>query len=187
LDVDDVRLSARKGVLCIMGKGEKLRELPIHPQLRRDLTLWLEERQDWPGADSTPALFLNQRGGRLSARGASDVVAALAEAASQEDETTTRRVELVQAGPFYTDLGGTRASPTACWTGPPRRCWRGQPGGRRGSRPHPARRSLAPISVPILLTTRHTLISLPSCEGTSPIVTWALARPGPADDRRTCA
>lgn len=88
LDVDDVRLSARKGVLRILGKGEKVREVPIHPQLRQDLMLWLEERPNWPGADATPALFLNQRGGRLSTRGASDVVAALAAAASQEDKTT---------------------------------------------------------------------------------------------------
>src|SRR5438128_8259771 len=88
LDVDDVRLSARKGTLRLLGKGNKVREVPIHPQLRRDLTLWLEERPNWPGANVTPALFLNQRGDRLSVRGASDVVAALAEAAAQEDETT---------------------------------------------------------------------------------------------------
>src|SRR3989440_12969591 len=69
LDVDDVRLSARKGILRILGKGEKVREVPIHPQLRRNLTLWLEERSNWPGAETTPALFLNQRGGRLSVRG----------------------------------------------------------------------------------------------------------------------
>jgi integrase len=31
LDVDDVRLSARKGVLRILGKGEKVREVPVHP------------------------------------------------------------------------------------------------------------------------------------------------------------
>jgi hypothetical protein len=66
----------------------RIREVPIHPRLRQDLTLWLEERPNWPGVDATPALFLNQRGGRLSARGASDVVAALADAAGQEDETT---------------------------------------------------------------------------------------------------
>ena len=35
LDVDDVRLSARKGILRIYGKGEKVREIPIHrPALR---------------------------------------------------------------------------------------------------------------------------------------------------------
>jgi integrase/recombinase XerC len=33
LDVDDVRLSARKGILRILGKGEKVREVPVHPQL----------------------------------------------------------------------------------------------------------------------------------------------------------
>jgi integrase/recombinase XerD len=42
LDIDDVRLSARRGALRILGKGEKGREVPIHPQLRRDLALWLE-------------------------------------------------------------------------------------------------------------------------------------------------
>ena len=88
LDVEDVQLSARKGTLRLLGKGNKVREVPIHPQLRRDLTLWLDERPNWPGANVTPALFLNQRGDRLSVRGASDVVAALAEAAAQEDETT---------------------------------------------------------------------------------------------------
>jgi site-specific recombinase XerC len=32
LDVDDVRLSARKGVLRVLGKRERVREIPIHPQ-----------------------------------------------------------------------------------------------------------------------------------------------------------
>jgi site-specific recombinase XerC len=54
LDVDDARLSARRGVVRILGKGEKVREVPLHPQLRRDLTLWLEERPSWPGAEATP-------------------------------------------------------------------------------------------------------------------------------------
>ena len=47
LDVDDVRLSARKGTLRIYGKGERVRDIPIHPQLRTALTGWLDER---PGA-----------------------------------------------------------------------------------------------------------------------------------------
>jgi integrase/recombinase XerC len=72
LDVDDVRLSARKGLLRILGMGEKVREIPIHRELRTALTGWLDERGDWPGAD-TRALFLNQRGGRLSVRGAHDM------------------------------------------------------------------------------------------------------------------
>ena len=40
LDVDDVRLSARKGTLRVRGKGGKPRDLPIHAQLRTDLQAW---------------------------------------------------------------------------------------------------------------------------------------------------
>jgi len=74
LDVDDVHLSARKGVLRIYGKGQRVREVPIHPQLRRALTSWLHERSDWPGAGDTAALFLNQRGRRLSVKTAHDII-----------------------------------------------------------------------------------------------------------------
>jgi len=34
LDVDDVALSARKGAPRIYGKGERAREVPVHPKLR---------------------------------------------------------------------------------------------------------------------------------------------------------
>jgi integrase/recombinase XerC len=51
LDIDDIELSARKGTLRVHGKGHKIREVPIHPQLRADLRLWLDERPDWPGRD----------------------------------------------------------------------------------------------------------------------------------------
>ncbi len=91
LDVDDVRLSARKGVLRILGKGEKVREIPIHPELRTVLTGWLDERGDWPGAD-TRALFLNQRGGRLSVKGAHDIITTIADAAGLEDDEITAHV-----------------------------------------------------------------------------------------------
>jgi site-specific recombinase XerD len=91
LDVDDVRLSARKGILRILGKGEKVREIPIHPDLRTSLTGWLDERPDWPGAD-TPALFLNQRGGRLSVKGAHDIITAIATTAGLEDDDVTAHV-----------------------------------------------------------------------------------------------
>lgn len=88
LDVDDVQLSARKGIMRIYGKGEKVREIPIHPQLRTALTGWLDERPGWPGADS-PALFLNQRGSRLSAKGAHDIITSIAATAGLDDDTTT--------------------------------------------------------------------------------------------------
>jgi site-specific recombinase XerD len=88
LDIDDVRLSARKGSLRIYGKGERAREVPIHPQLRAVLTGWLSERPDWPGAADTPALFLNQRGRRLSVRGAHDIITGIVAAAALEDDIT---------------------------------------------------------------------------------------------------
>ena len=77
LDLDDLRLSARKGILRVCGKGEKTREIPLHPKLRDALTAWLEERQHWPGAN-IPALYLNQRGGRLSVKGAHDIITTIA-------------------------------------------------------------------------------------------------------------
>jgi len=88
LDVDDIARSARKGVLRILGKGERVRHVPIHPQLRTALTGWLDERNDWPGANDNPALFLNQRGQRLSVRGAHDIVTAIAAAAGLDDHPT---------------------------------------------------------------------------------------------------
>ena len=88
LDVDDVARSARKGVLRILGKGDRVRQVPIHPQLHEALTGWLAERADWPGATDTPALFLNQRGDRLSVRGAHAIITGIAAAAGLDDDTT---------------------------------------------------------------------------------------------------
>ncbi|MGH3722054.1 MAG: tyrosine-type recombinase/integrase [Pseudonocardiaceae bacterium] len=92
LDVDDIRLSARKGSLRVLGKGATPRELPVHPQLRTELRLWLEERPAWPGAETTPALLLNRRHGRLSVRGASGIITGIATAAGLDDETITAHV-----------------------------------------------------------------------------------------------
>jgi site-specific recombinase XerD len=88
LDVDDVSLSARKGELRILGKGERAREVPLHPQLRTALAGWLEERPNWPGAENTPALFLNQRGERLGVKGAHDIITGIAATAGLDDEIT---------------------------------------------------------------------------------------------------
>jgi site-specific recombinase XerD len=68
LDVDDIELSARLGVMRIRaGKGDRYRKMPLHTTARDALRPWLAERADWPGADG-PALFLNRRGGRLTTR-----------------------------------------------------------------------------------------------------------------------
>ena len=91
LDLDDVALSARKGTLRVRGKGTTVRELPVHPQLRADLTLRLEERPGWPGATGA-ALLLNRRGGRLSVRGASNIIRAIAANAGLDDEAITAHV-----------------------------------------------------------------------------------------------
>jgi site-specific recombinase XerC len=88
LDVDDVRISARKGVLRVFGKGGKTREVPVHAALAMLLQAWLDERAGWPGATSERALFLSRRNGRLTARAASDVFAAIATHAGLEDATT---------------------------------------------------------------------------------------------------
>ena len=62
--------------------------MPVHPQLRSALTDWLEERRGWLGASESPALFLNRRGGRLSARGAHDVITGIAARAGLDDRVT---------------------------------------------------------------------------------------------------
>ena len=90
LDLNDVRLSARKGILRIYGKGERVREIPLHPQLRSALAGWLQERPDWPWAEDSPALFLNQRGQRVGVRGAHDIIIGNAIRAGLDDDTTAR-------------------------------------------------------------------------------------------------
>jgi len=88
LAVPDVRLSARKGVLVVYGKGGKVREVPVHPELRALLQDWIDARRGWPDAGRQRALFLNRRGGRLSRRGASDIFTAIAANAGLDDKTT---------------------------------------------------------------------------------------------------
>lgn len=81
LDLDDLRISARKGHLIVRyGKGGHYREVPLHPVLHKALDTWLAVRKDQPGAAS-PAVFLNRRGDRLSTRGAYNALTAIAEAA----------------------------------------------------------------------------------------------------------
>jgi Domain of unknown function (DUF4158) len=49
------RLRVQLGTVRFLGTGRALPHgATLHPQLRRDLTLWLAERPSWPGADSTP-------------------------------------------------------------------------------------------------------------------------------------
>lgn len=105
LNIDDMTLAGRHSMLRLHGRGGKLREIPIHPQLRLALTDWLDERVDWPAADGR-ALFVNQRGQRLSVRAAHHIITAIAQTANLPDTTAhvlrhTFATRLVQGG---TDL-----------------------------------------------------------------------------------
>jgi integrase len=44
LDLDDVRITTRKGVLVVMGKGEMRHEVPLTALVRQVLDEWLEHR-----------------------------------------------------------------------------------------------------------------------------------------------
>lgn len=96
LDIDDLHISARKGVLIVrMGKSGKYREVNMHAKLRAELETWLKERAKQRGADESKALFLNVRGGRLSTRAATDVLNGIADRAGIDvgrDEDFTSHV-----------------------------------------------------------------------------------------------
>jgi site-specific recombinase XerD len=69
LNVDDVRVSARKGLVIVRsGKGETYREVPLNADVREVLKVWLKERAKRFPQISEPALFLNLKGRRLSTR-----------------------------------------------------------------------------------------------------------------------
>ncbi len=69
LNVDDTRLSARKGIVIIRsGKGDTYREVPLNTQVREALINWLKERSTRFSELSGPALFLSLKGKRLSSR-----------------------------------------------------------------------------------------------------------------------
>ncbi len=66
LDVADVDLEV--GGLRVFGKGRKQRLVPIHRRAVRVVRAWLAARPRLVAGEDGGALFLNQRGGRLTAR-----------------------------------------------------------------------------------------------------------------------
>ena len=80
LDVEDVRITARKGVLVVFGKGELRREVPLNALVRQVLEEWLEQRETL-AADGERALWVSGSGGRLSARSADRDIRMVAAAA----------------------------------------------------------------------------------------------------------
>jgi site-specific recombinase XerD len=90
LDVDDVRILTRKGVLVVMGKGEMRREVPLNALVRQILEEWLKERKKIARAGER-ALWISRSGGRLSARSADRDVRTVAAAAGLELSAHTLR------------------------------------------------------------------------------------------------
>jgi integrase/recombinase XerC len=75
LNLDDVHVSARKGVVIIRsGKGDTYREVPLNAQGREALKTWLKERNRQLPQTSDPAVFLNRSGKRLSARAIDQII-----------------------------------------------------------------------------------------------------------------
>lgn len=74
LNVDDVSVIGRKNRIVVRnGKGSKYREIPLHPESREALKIWLDERakkfddnEKFKGKLLSEALFLNPQGKRMS-------------------------------------------------------------------------------------------------------------------------
>jgi integrase/recombinase XerD len=87
LDVDDVDLE--EGFVRVLGKGGKEREVPLGTFGRDAVTAYLERaRPAFSSAASRAALFLNQRGGRLTRQSCTRLLAACVEAAGIERRVT---------------------------------------------------------------------------------------------------
>jgi integrase/recombinase XerD len=80
LDVDDVDLEG--GSVRVLGKGSKEREVPLGRFAMEALTAYLtRSRPSLAGPRSRAAIFLNQRGGRLTRQGGTLILARAARAA----------------------------------------------------------------------------------------------------------
>ena len=87
LDIDDIARSARKGVLRILGKGERVRQGPDPPAAAHRARRLADRARRLARRHDSPALFLNQRGQRLSVRGAHAIITGIAAAAGLEEKT----------------------------------------------------------------------------------------------------
>jgi site-specific recombinase XerD len=79
LDLDDVRVSARKGLVIVRsGKGDAYREVPLNALVRQVIEEWLGERHR-RAASGERAFLLGRGGRRLAKRSVDDVVRGLGE------------------------------------------------------------------------------------------------------------
>jgi integrase/recombinase XerD len=87
LDVDDVDLE--EGSVKVMGKGSKERVVPLGTFATRAVSAYLTRaRPELAGVRSGAALFLNQRGGRLTRQGADRVLKIAAAGAGMRKRVT---------------------------------------------------------------------------------------------------
>jgi site-specific recombinase XerD len=102
LDVDDVRVSARKGLVVVRsGKGDAHREAPLNPTARAALDAWHDARREI-AVEGERALFVGRAGRRLTARAVDLVVRKVAGRAGLELSAHVLRhtciTKLVRAG-----------------------------------------------------------------------------------------
>lgn len=75
LTLDDVRLSARKGIVIVRtGKGNTYREVPLNAEVRAAVDIWQEQRKKLVPHQNEVALFLTKRGTRLAIRTIDDIL-----------------------------------------------------------------------------------------------------------------
>jgi integrase/recombinase XerC len=85
LDVGDIEINPRSGKLIVrQGKGNKTRTVPLNKDTRKALSAWLEVRGH-VAADDETALFISQKGGRLSKRACAGRIYVLADRGGMED------------------------------------------------------------------------------------------------------
>jgi integrase/recombinase XerC len=83
LDLEDITISARKASLRIVGKGTKVRMVPVNPQLRTAMQNYLAVRGNEPGA-----LFSTRIGTRPTPEAVDDVIAGICERAGLDEHVT---------------------------------------------------------------------------------------------------
>ena len=84
LDLDDIRVSSRKGTVIVRsGKRDAYREMPLNALVRATVTEWLERRPALAD-EQERALFVSRAGRRLSPRAADSSVRRVARDASLE-------------------------------------------------------------------------------------------------------
>lgn len=66
MDVNDLSFSDQ--ILRVLGKGNKIREVPFGNSAKKILTIWIKERNQLVKSADEKALFVSQQGNRLTNR-----------------------------------------------------------------------------------------------------------------------